>query len=93
MSGVRAFKADQRYAEATDVIMLDPSIPLERPFLAKLGMNTPVDEAVTLFVAPPGSVIGSFKGATDKDQLITTLTTAIKGCGPGCKPGQCGVTN
>jgi hypothetical protein len=93
MSGVSAFKADQRYTAATDVIMLDPSIPMERPFLTKLGMNGPLDEAMTFFMAPPGSVIGSFKGATDKDQLITTLTNAVKGCGPGCKPGQCGVAN
>jgi hypothetical protein len=93
MSGVRDFQADQRYGAATDVIMLDPGLPVERPFLAKLGMNGPVDEAMTLFVAPPGSVIGSFKGATDKNQLISTLTNAVKGCGPGCKPGQCGVAN
>ena len=93
MSGVRAFKADQRYAAATEVLTIDPSLPVERPFLAKLGMNGPIDEAMTLLVAPPGSVIGSFKGATDKNQLVTTLTNAVKGCGPGCKPGQCGVNN
>ena len=93
MSGVSAFKADQRYAAATEVLMLDPSHPMELPFLAKLGINGPVDEAVTLLVAPPGSIIGSFKGATDKNQMIGTLTNAIKGCGAGCKPGQCGVGN
>ncbi len=93
MSGVSSFKADQRYSEATEVVMLDPGLPIERPFLAKLGMNGPVDEAMTLFVAPPGTVIGSFKGGTDKNQLIATLTNAVKGCGPGCKPGQCGVGN
>jgi hypothetical protein len=91
MSGVSAFKADQRYAAATEVLMLDPSLPVERPFLVKLGMNGPLDEAMTFFMAPPGSVIGSFKGATDKNQLVSTLTSACKGCGPGCKPGQCSV--
>lgn len=54
MSGVRAFKADQRYAAATEVLMLDPSLPTERPFLTKLGMNAPVNEAKTLLIAPPG---------------------------------------
>jgi hypothetical protein len=93
MSGVRAFKADPQYAAATEVLMLDPSLPAERPFLAKLGMKGPMDEAMTVFVAPPGTVIGSFKGATHKSQLIATLTNAVKGCGPGCKPGQCGVNN
>ena len=93
MNGVRAFKADQSFAVATEVIMVDPGQPMERPFLTKLGIQGPVDEAVTLLVAPPGSIIGSFKGATDKNQIINTLASAIKGCGAGCKPGQCGVGN
>ena len=93
MNGVRAFKADQRYAAATEVLMLDPNLAAERPLLAKLGMNAPVEEATTILVAPPGSVIGSFKGATDKNQIVTTLTSALSSCGAGCKPGQCGVGN
>jgi hypothetical protein len=93
MSGVRAFKADQRYGQATEVLMLDPGQPAERPFLAKLGINGPVKEATTLFMAPPGSIIGSFRGPTDKNQLISTLTKSISSCGAGCQPGQCGVGN
>lgn len=90
MNGVQAFKADQRYSAATDVLMLDPNSAAERPLLAKLGMNTPVEEATTLLMAPPGSVIGTFKGATDKNQIITTLTKAISSCASGCQPGgQC----
>jgi hypothetical protein len=93
MNGVRAFKADQRYSAATEVLMLDPNSAAERAFLAKLGINAAVEEATTLLVAPPGSVIGSFKGATDKNQLVSTLTSAVSGCGAGCQPGQCGVGN
>ena len=93
MNGVRAFKADPLYSSAIEVLVLDPNSAAERPLLAKLGMNTPVDEATTLLMAPPGSIIGSFKGATDKNQLIATLTNALSGCGTGCKPGQCGVGN
>jgi hypothetical protein len=90
MSGVRAFKADQRYSTATEVLMLDPNSAAERPLMAKLGMNASVEEATTLLMAPPGSVIGTFKGATDKDQIITTLTKAIASCATGCQPGgQC----
>ena len=90
MNGVRAFKADQRYSAATEVLMVDPNSAAERPLLAKLGMSAPVEEATTILVAPPGSVIGSFKGATNKDQIITTLTSALSSCGAGCKPGgQC----
>ena len=90
MSGVRAFRTDQRYAAASEVLMLDPSLPGERPFLTRLGVNGPVNEAMTLLIAPPGSIIGSFKGATDKNRLVATVTNASKGCcGAGCKPGQC----
>lgn len=90
MNGVRAFKADQRYAAATEVLLLDPALPAERPSLAKLGVNGPVPDATTLFIAPPGTIIGSFKGATDKNHLIATLTKAISSCASGCQPGgQC----
>ena len=88
MNGVRAFKADQRYSAATEVLMVDPHSAAERPLLAKLGMNAPVEEATTILVAPPGSVIGSFKGATNKDQIITTLTSALSSCGAGCSRGN-----
>jgi hypothetical protein len=93
MGGVDAFKNDQRYAAATDVVLLDPARPEERPFLEKLGVKGQVQEAVTFFLVPPGSIIGSFKGATQKNVLVATLTTALKGCGPGCKPGACGPSN
>ena len=90
MNGVRAFKADQRYSAATEVLMVDPHSAAERPLLTKVGMNAPVEEAITILVAPPGSIIGTFKGATNKDQIITTLTSAIASCGAGCQPGgQC----
>ena len=89
MNGVRSFKADQRYSSATEVLVLDPHAAVERPLLAKLGINAPVEDATTLLMAPPGSIIGTFKGATNKDQIITTLTSAISSCAAGCQPGQC----
>ncbi len=93
MGGVQAFKADKLYGDVTEIVMMDPGQPGERPFLGKLGIDKPIEEATTILVMPPGSVIGSFKGATDKNQLVTTLTTALARFGGGCKPGQCGVGN
>jgi hypothetical protein len=93
MNGVRELKSDQRFGQATDVIMVDPGQPAERPFLTKLGMTDPIADAMTLMIAPPGSIIGSFKGATDKNQLVATLTSAVSGCGTGCNAGGCGVGN
>lgn len=100
MRGVQEFAHDQRFANFVQVLKLDPSQPAELPFLAKLGITYPIAEAETLLIAPPGSLIGNFKGATDKNQLIATLTKATSGgcgaggCGAGgCGAGGCGVQN
>jgi hypothetical protein len=91
LNGVREFKKDERYAKFTEVVMLDPSDAAETPFLADLKIDPKVPEAVTAFMAPPGSVIAEFKGATVKDELIAALQKASTGCGPGgCGPGGCG---
>lgn len=91
MHGVSSFKADQRYSAATEVVMLDPVRADSQPFLTKLGARFPVNQAVTFFLAPPGSIIGQFQGPTDKSQLVATLNSAVSGCGTGCKPGSCSV--
>jgi hypothetical protein len=91
IGGVREFKADERYAKYTEVIMLDPSDTAESAFLTDLKIDPKESEAVTAFLAPPGSVIAEFKGATVKDELIAALQKANTGCGPGgCGPGGCG---
>lgn len=95
MRGVQEFINDQRFTNFVQVLKLDPSQPAELPFLVKLGMTSPIDEAETLLIAPPGTLIGSFKGATDKNRLVATLTSAASGgCGAGgCGAGGCGVGN
>jgi hypothetical protein len=91
ISGVREFKADERYAKYSEVIVLDPSDAAESAFLADLKIDPKESEAVTALLAPPGSVIAEFKGATGKDELIAALQKANTGCGPGgCGPGGCG---
>jgi len=47
--------------------------------------------AVTVFLAPPGSPIAMYEGATSKSELLETLQKAGS-CGPGgvCGPGGCG---
>jgi hypothetical protein len=90
-NGVRDFKADERFAKYTEVIMLDPSDTAESSFLADLKIDPKESEAVTAFLAPPGTVIAAFKGTTDKDELIAALQKASTACGPGgCGPGGCG---
>ncbi|NLX97153.1 MAG: hypothetical protein GXY83_13345 [Rhodopirellula sp.] len=91
MKGVRDFKADVRFASATEVVMLDPKDTAEASFLADLEIKPDASDAVTVFLAPPGSPIGKFEGATTKEQLAEMLMKASSGCGPGgCGPGGCG---
>lgn len=92
LQGVRDFKADARFAAATEIVMLDPVDAAEASFLADLKIDPKTPQAVTAFLAPPGSVIAEYNGATDMAELIATIEKASSGaCGPGgCGPGGCG---
>jgi hypothetical protein len=91
MKGVREFKADQRFAAATEIVTLDPTDSAETPFLTDLKIDPKTTEAVTVFLAPPGAPIAEYKGATDKAELVATLEKAGSACAGGkCGPGGCG---
>jgi hypothetical protein len=92
MQGVNEFKADERFASATEIVMLDPADPSEASFLADMKIDPKTEEAMTIFMAPPGAVVAEYKGATDKTELADTLQKASSGCCPGgsCGPGGCG---
>lgn len=91
MQGVRDFKADARFASATEIVTLDPADKKEAGFLTDLKVSPDTAEATTVFVAPPGTALGKFEGATAKDTLVEVLSKANTGCGPGgCGPGGCG---
>ena len=91
MQGVRDFKADPRFAEATEIVTLDPGDAEEAEFLADLKIDPKTPQAVTAFLAPPGVALALFEGPTDKDELVATLQKAGSSCGPGgCGPNGCG---
>jgi hypothetical protein len=91
MLGVREFKEDTRFASATEIIMLDPADSAETSFLADMKIDPKTEEAMTVFLVPPGSAIAEYKGATDKAELAETLEKAGSGCAGGqCGPGGCG---
>lgn len=91
MKGVNEFKADERFAQFTEIVKVDPSDAAEKKFLAQVQVDPKVDQATTVFLAPPGAIVGKFSGATDKLQLVATLQRASSGCGGGgCGPSGCG---
>ena len=93
MKGVDAFKADARFSGITEVVRLDPADPAESAFLRQLSLDSSLASAATLLLAPPRSLLATFKGATDKEQFVAILTKAASGgCGSGgggCGPSGC----
>jgi len=91
--GVQDFKADARFAKATEVVSLDPSDQAEAAFLSDLEVDPRTSQAVTVLLAPPGQPIAKFAGAVTKDQIVAKVAAAQSGpcaggkCGPnGCSP-------
>ncbi len=90
MQGVREFAADAQYAKATEIITVDPTDAAEESLLKQFKVDPKTDEAVTVFLAPPGSLVGTYKGEIKKDVLVAAAKTAAKGCTPGgsCCPAK-----
>jgi hypothetical protein len=80
-------KADARYGSFTEIVNLDPSDPAEASFLAKLGVDPKSDEATTVVLAPPGSVVAKVQGAASSQTLLAALQKAAASTGSGCAPG------
>jgi hypothetical protein len=91
LQGVRDFQADERFGQATEVILLDPAASNEAKFLSDLQVDPKTSAAVTVFLAPPGRPVAKFEGATNKEDLVASLQKAGSGCCPGgtCGPGGC----
>lgn len=92
LKGVRDFKSDSRFANATEIVLIDPSDIQEQTFLNQLGLDPQSSQATTMLIAPPSEVIGKYAGALNKTQLVTDLQKATSGCcGPGgcCPGGRC----
>ena len=81
------FKADARFAAATEVVALDPADAREASFLQSLQVNPQTPDAVTVLLAPPGRPVARFAGAVTTDEIVAKVVSAQSGCCPG---GQCG---
>jgi hypothetical protein len=88
MQGVKEFTAAPQYAGTTEVVTLDPADPAERGFLEILKVQPATAEAVTVLMAPPGSIVGTYTGATSKDTFVAATKGAARGCDP--RSGCCG---
>ena len=92
LQGARDFRADARFASATEVVTLDPDDPAETGFLRQLQVDPRSPQATTVLLAPPGQPVARLSGAVTKDQLVARLVSAQSNpCAGGkCGPGGCG---
>ena len=90
--GAQDFKADARFANATEIVTLNPDDRTEAAFLRDLQVDPQTPQAVTVLIAPPGQPIAKFAGAVSKDQIVAKVASAKSGpCANGqCGPGGCG---
>jgi len=86
LKGVTDFKADARFSQFTQIVMLNPADVAEAKFLKQLQVDPRSIEAITVLLSPPGTVVGKFTGATDKARFVTALSSKGSGCcGSGSK--------
>ncbi|MCU0872892.1 MAG: hypothetical protein MUE50_11190 [Pirellulaceae bacterium] len=88
----QAFKADQRFGAASEIVLVSASDAGETGFLKELRVDTGVPKPFTVLLAPPGSVVGQFDSRATKDQMLAKLAAAQSNpCAGGvCGPGGCG---
>lgn len=90
MQAVRGVKADARYAATTEIVMLDPSDPGEADAVKRLNIDPKLDEATTILIAPPATIVNRFKGTPAKEVIIAEIQKAAAGRGGCCPGGSCG---
>jgi len=88
LEGARSFKADARFAKATEIVTMNPGDGTEATFLETLQVDPRTPTAVTVLLAPPGRPVARFVGAVTKDQIVAKVLAGP--CAGGkCGPGGC----
>ena len=86
MKGVNEFRADPQFADATEIVKVDPTDGKEAKLLAQLKADPKAKTANTALLAPPGMLVTSVEGGTSKASLEAALKKAAASCaaGSGC---------
>jgi hypothetical protein len=84
--GVQDFTEDEEYTKSSKVLAVNAGNPAEAAFLKDLRVDPQTADRVTVLMAPPAAVVGTFVGDVTKDQLTAKLKSAQSGCCPG---GSC----
>lgn len=83
------FSNDAQFKQYVSSVVIDPSSKLEINSLKQLQIGPGTTKAVTLLIAPPGSLVGKWEGALTKDLIATKLTQMMGQSGQSCKTPAC----
>ena len=78
--GVRELQTDPHFAKRTQVVTVSLNDPAESGFLASMEVDPKKDTAMTVFLAPPGAMVGKFAVTATKNDLAAKLAEAGKCC-------------
>ena len=84
--GVQEFQVDPEFSQRTHVVNVRASDPAEAKFLKLFKVSSSVSSPVTVFMAPPGKLLGVYKTDVSSKKLIETIVAAGACCtDPNCK--------
>lgn len=84
--GVKDFQTDPSFAQRTQVLTVQLNDPNEASFFAYLQIDPRTSAPTTVFMAPPGVLVGKFSPTASKAELSQALHKAGKCCNdPNCK--------
>jgi hypothetical protein len=88
-AAVVGFANDPEFKSRVAVVPLKTSDPAEGELIRQLEADSLTKGATTVFMAPPGVLVGKFGPATTKEQLAVALHKAGQCCDdPNCKHNQ-----
>ena len=87
---VKDFQADPHFSNRLAVVSMQVNDPKEKQFLNQMQVDPlQVRGQTTLFLAPPGVLIGKYTASATKDEMAAALHQAGKCCDdPNCKHNQ-----
>lgn len=78
--GVRDFKADPHFAPRTQIVALSLDDASDAAFMSTLQVDPRSTTPVTVFMAPPGVMVGKFPATATKADFSNALHSAGKCC-------------
>ena len=89
--GVEDFKADGKYGPTTEIVLVNAQDKSEATFLKEFGVGEHAPKPITVFLAPPGVLVGKFDSSATKKVFLAKLAAAQSDPCAGGKsgPGGC----